>query len=322
MTESDPSPPTVWSRLARALVNVLRILLFVAIVAAIAAGAWLGYRELVRSLNVIADRADLNAQRIELMRRDVDGLITDTRNEESIRDIQNALATQEAQLADLRSRLDDDLVSQQAALQELQVQVTTLISQTGVITTDVAALQEGITALQSDVNTGRSDLDALGGDLDALNLSMESLEEQFREVSEDAGQLATMQQALTLFRVWELLARARIYLIDGNAGLAIADLEAATAIVDHFVETIDPEEDARLLGLQTRLALTRESLPTAPASAARDLETAWELLDSMIAERLDGAGSLGTTPTEAPAPTVTPTTTTTPAVTPTATQEP
>lgn len=322
MSTSGSSRDSFWQRLGRAFLNVLKLFLFVAIVVAIAAGAWFGYRELVRSLNVIADRADLNAQRIELMRRDVDDLMTDTSQEELISSLQVDMATQEAQIADLQTRLDDDLARQQEALQDLQLQVTALISRTEVLTGDVTTLGEGVVALQGDVNDNRSAIDELGGDLDALRLALTSLDEQFQQVSEDAGELATMREALTLFRVWELVARARLYLAEGNAGLAAADLDAARLVVDGVVAGLEVESESTLRDLRARLSLARDSLPDDPAAAERDLATAWEALDALLAARLAEAASLDSGTTITPTLTVTSTLTATPVSTGTPTSTP
>jgi hypothetical protein len=322
MSTSGPSQNSFWQRLGRAFLNTLKLLLFVAIVVAIAAGAWLGYRELVRSLNVIADRADLNAQRIEVMRRDVDDLMTDTSQEEMISSLQEVMATQEAQIADLQTRLDDDVARQEEALQDLQLQVTALISHTEVLTGNVATLREGVVALQGDVNENRSAIDELGGDLDTLRLALASLDEQFQQVSEDAGELATMREALTLFRVWELVARARLYLAEGNAGLAASDLDAATLVVDGLVGALEAGSESSLRDLQARLSLARDSLPDDPATAERDLATAWETLDALLADRLADATSLDPGTTITPTLTVTATVTATSSLTPAPTGTP
>ncbi|MDX1689338.1 MAG: hypothetical protein R3248_15250, partial [Candidatus Promineifilaceae bacterium] len=152
--------------------------------------------------------------------------------------------------------------------------------------------------------------------------------ESFTQVREDAGELAQMRRALTLFRAWELVARARLRLLQGNAGLAAGDLTAAQATVDALAAE---EGEAALAPLRQRLALALENLPADPVAAGRDLETAWEMLDEEIATLSGGpvAGpqllvtpALTATGTITATATLTATPVLTPTVTPAATATP
>lgn len=314
MTRSNRSQPGFFSRLGRAFANVVKVVLGLFLVVVIGAGAWLGVRELQRSIGVVAQRGDRNAQQIEAVRLTVAAQGAQSgRQEEEVDRLQGENATLQARLAGVQTTLEADRQRRRTVLATMQVRSARLLTHTQVLSGDVASLQEGLLSLQSDINTNGRTIDALGGDLDALRLDQETLSEEFVEVRREAGQLAEMRRALTLFRAWELVARARLRLLEGNAGLAEADVESALAVVNGLLAREGTTEEA-LSPVQQRLQLALGNLPGEPDTAARDLETAWEALDAQLVALL-GIEPLAPTPTPAPtgtatpapAPTVTPT---------------
>lgn len=323
MSTGDNSRPGFWRRLGRAFVGLLKFLFFAALVAAIAAGAWIGYRELQRALQEADDLAERNARELAVLRSDVDNLLADTSEEEAIAALEQEIQALQSRVDDLDAEVGEELAQRSAALATLQEELDGLNSQSATRQAELETLQRGVAGLQEDVNTNAAAVDGLGGDVDELTADVSTLSEMFAQVQEDAGELAEMQRAVTLFRVWELIARARLRLLQGNGGLAVADLTAAQSTLS----ALAAEEGATavaLAPLRQRLALALENLPGDPAAAARDLETAWELLDEEIAILTRGpvAGpQLLVTPalTETGTITATATITATPALTPTMT---
>ena len=106
--------------------------------------------------------------------------------------------------------------------------------------------------------------------------------------------MAGWRRAIALFRIWEMIGRARLRLVDDNAGLAAADVELALAAVDDLLardlavtataqDEVEPAPLAEDLStLRERLVLAGANLPDQPIAAGRDLETAWETLDAII----------------------------------------
>lgn len=314
---SEDSRPGFWRRLGRAFVVFLKVALLILVLVAIGLGAWYGYQALTRSMADTVDRTEANARRIELLRSDVDNLMADTANEEVVATLQAEVTALEAEVEANRTALADDLDDQQEMLVGLQLQVARLVTGTLTQGEEINRLQEGILALQEDINDNTAMVDELGGAIDQVEADMTALAADFAVVREEAGELAQMQRTLTLFRIWELLSRARLHLLEGNAGLAEADVATALASVNSLIaldgEAVSPE----LLALQQRLELAAENLPTDPETAGRDLQTAWEMLDQLLAtsvgiEALEMTPTLtGTLPLTNTTP-VTPTTTVTP----------
>lgn len=311
MSTGNNARPGFLRRLGRAFVGFLKFLFFAALVAAIAAGAWIGYRELQRALQAADDLAERNAREIAVLRSDVDNVMADTSEEEAITALEQEIGGLQSRLDELGTEIEDELGQQAEDLAALEGQLDRLNAQMATREAELATLQDGVTGLQEDVNSNTEALDGLGGDMDELSADVRSLSESFSQVRDDAGKLAEMQRALTLFRVWELVARARLRLLQGNGGLAAGDLSAAQAMLNGLAATED-ETATRLAPLRQRLALALDSLPADPAAAGRDLETAWEILDEEIAALTGG-------PAAGPQLLVTPALTTTGTITATAT---
>lgn len=281
MSNTNPRPG-FWSRLGRAFVNFLKFLLLVLFLVAIVFGGWYGYRQLIAPTTL---RADANSQRIELLRSDVDNLMADTADADAIATLEAEVATLEAEVEANQAALDADLRDQQEVLTGLQLEVARLVTNTVTYNEEIETLQSGLAALQTDLNANSALVDELGGEVDQIEAEMAALDTEFEAVREDAGELAQMQRSLTLFRIWELIARARLHLVEGNAGLAQVDATTALATVNGMMALEEDEEvdvDPALAALQQRLELALQNLPDDPNTAGRDLQTAWESLDQML----------------------------------------
>jgi hypothetical protein len=308
------------ARLGRALINLLKLLFFLGIVAAIVAGSWIAFREIRRSLDAASTSSAINERRIALLRSDVDNLMSDTADQEAIDRVAARVATLESRLDATAAQVHDELQRHEDQLDALRVQVGALITRTDTLTLALATSQRDMLALQGDLNETNRTVDDVGGALDRLAADLATLSDQFAEVRSDAIEIAAMQEALTLFRAWEMMARARLSLAEGNAGAALTDVNAAQALLAAAVETAtDPGE---LPLLADRLALVQTNLPANPLAATRDLETAWEILDRELARLTGGPAAAGVTPAPLATTVLTPTITSTPATSPTATLTP
>lgn len=321
MSTGDNTRPGFVRRLGRAFFGFLKFLFFAVLVAAIAAGAWIGYRELQRALQAADDLAERNAQEIAVLRSDVDNVTADTSEEEAIAALEQEIETLQSRVDELDTEIEDELVRQSEAVATLQEEMDGLDARAATRAAELETLQRGVAGIQEDVNANAEAVDGLGGDVDELAADVGALSETFAQVQEDAGELAQMQRSLSLFRVWELVARARLRLLQGNAGLAAGDLTAAQATL-RALASADGETATTLAPVRQRLALALENLPADPTAAARDLETAWEMLDEEIATLTRGPAAgpqlLVTPPlTETGVITATATVTVTPSLTPT-----
>lgn len=309
--ENQQFQPDASSRLGeflkRLLWAFLKLLLIFIILTAILASAWFIYREIDRSFDVVNNRIDFNRGQIEQAEQDI--LVLQEANdaaEDQIKILQTAVADHDAAIATLENELATTLDQQGEDLAQLEEDVAALIASTNTISGNLAFLSDGLVSLQQDTTTNVSDIDALGGQIDALRLNLDSLNAEIADVQLELGAYSAdefnkMRQTIDLFRLWELVSRARLHLVEGNAGMAADDVVAAQVAAELMIDAIPGEEDATLTGLEQirdRLLLAGTNLPGDPVAAARDLETAFELLDEALAV-LAGA--------PAPAPAATPT---------------
>ncbi|MCL4265852.1 MAG: hypothetical protein KJ069_21740 [Anaerolineae bacterium] len=269
----------------RFLKALLKVTLVIALIIGIGYGAYLIVQELQRSFLTVSNRVDYNLTQVQEIGHDL-GVLAAT-----VTAVQSA---QDARLITLEStvntRLTDDLAHQADMLAALELRLGRLITQTQTINEQITALNEGVVALQGDINESNGRLDELGGQLDSQTNSSRELATQVMDLQTavDALPLADieqMRQVVTLFRVWEMIGRARLHLLENNAGLAANDTARALATVEAIAANPQTHPDLlpQLALAQARLTLANANLPGNPELAARDLENGWRELDALLA---------------------------------------
>ncbi|MEA1977913.1 MAG: hypothetical protein U9N80_08425 [Chloroflexota bacterium] len=127
-----------------------------------------------------------------------------------------------------------------------------------------------------------SDLQHLAGRVDALETDLQktadAVEALEASMSGTDAPIQRLERQLQLVRVMELLTRARLWLIQGNFGLASEDIQAAIKAVENLAESAPEEEADTLRIIIERLNLALQALPYSPVTAADDLEIAWKLI--------------------------------------------
>lgn len=291
-----PAAPGFGRRLANFLGRLLKAALKVTAVLLIIAGigfiTLLVVQELRRSFNVVDDRVDYNFDQIMAVRGDLAALQTAVAEAEQAQTgrLADLEAYQAGALAESLIAHEQSLDQQEAVLTALEIQLNELLSTTQTLDAQIVGLNEGILALQSDVNTNTTQLDELGGELDTVRLQNEALAGQVTQLQTGIDDLPLsdieqMRQVVTLFRVWEMVTRARLRLLEGNAGLAGADTARAMAAMEAILT--DEASNQALLPryalVQARLNMAAANLPANPSLAASDLESAWAELDTILA---------------------------------------
>lgn len=191
---------------------------------------------------------------------------------------------------------------------------------------EIASLKKQLDEYKSQLTELNSQLDGLGNQMDetaarveALDKSVEAHTASLKKLEEMDAALGTrieqtndstllaLKNEVTLTRVLDLLARARLYLAQSNFGLARADVESARDLLAELQSSAADEAQGQAV---ERLELALDNLPEFPVIASGDLEIAWQIL--MTGEALP-------TSTPEPAPTSLPdaTLTPTPGATPT-----
>lgn len=285
---SHDTQPSVGRRIGRSVLWILSTALITFVLIILIGGllwaAFLGFEELNRSFSALTARNEANEQRIALLRSDVDKLLADSRQ---IGSLQRDVDDLEARLQRLQERTAADLNRQQEMLATVEENVAVLLGDTTTLAEDTIALGTALGALQGDINENGRRIDELGGEVDRLRTEVATADAELTDLqavvaARAEDEMDELQRTLALFRVWELISRARLRLLENNLGLAQADLEQARQAMNLLVAAA-PEEEAEVLQrVQTRLELASTNLPGNPAMAASDLEGAWDALDEVL----------------------------------------
>lgn len=296
--------PSLASRLWRALIRILAIVAFLAILVAIAAGGYFGFIELQRSFDAVNTRMEAADRTVALLRSDVNTLMGENPEQmEQVITMQATVAALERQVSRLQTDLADDVAQQEEILNTLNEAVSQMSAQEASLTADLTTLNSALNALQGDINENGTRIDALGGAVDAVQTAVTGVETNLATVSK--AETGTLPDALALFRVWELVTRARLRLLDDNIGLATNDVETAVRTLDYLLQNSTTLDAEKLEMVQARLALALVSLPTNTDSALSDLESAWDELDSLFETEILGIDATAVVADATPTPTAT-----------------
>ena len=304
--EEQDSPPGFWARLGRGVWRVVRFVLLLVILSALGVILVFGGQQIVgevnRSFENINRRFDIQSQQIEGVQSDVGGLLqTDAAAAEALRALGQDMTRQASRLEEqaevveaLRRALSADLTEQADWL-------ATLTARAVENAQTAAELGGAIAAAQGDVNENARRLDDLSRELaqsqTATTSELATLRAEYATPEEEVVAVMT---SLAYFRVWELIARARLRLVENNVGLAQADVALALSMAADL-SAIDTAAATGLPAVQQRLALAAANLPADPIAAARDLEAAWEQLDRLLGLLLIPASPATPTPATADA---------------------
>ncbi|MGD8583977.1 MAG: hypothetical protein PVJ75_01375 [Chloroflexota bacterium] len=289
--------------LKRLFLAFVKVALGLLILAVLAFGAWLLFIEINRSFDSVITRIERNTRRIEGTETEIDALQEQNyARGVQVAELEAVVATREAEITALKEELKASLDQQGERLTGVEEDAAALAGRADALGSETATLGAGLVALQEDLNNNVQQIDQLGGVVDGLSEALAALDNRSAELQSQVEQLATedlagWRRAVTLFRAWEMIGRARLRLLENDYGLATADIELAIAAVDDLlaVDTDQPAED--LVAVRERLLLATTSLPDQPLVAGRDLETAWEALDAIMAGAV-GNGELPTNNSE------------------------
>jgi chromosome segregation ATPase len=281
---SGESQSGFWSRLSKAtrwlFLTLLRLAIIVLIVVGLVATIWFMVDQINRvtrlnnRLNVMSSELDLLSSQEE-------------RRRTLVGELQSTIVAQEGRLATVESSLGTDLLLQGDLLVTLEAQVDGLLTSSQSISQSLTSLAAGLVALQRDVNDNGGRIDALGGEIDSWQADVAVMRLELAELAaagqEPDNELVRLRRSVALFYIWELIARARLRLIENNPGLAATDIEQASKALVDLAALVTESEVEALRPVQSRLALAGDSLPADPTAAARDLDAAWEEVGALLA---------------------------------------
>jgi chromosome segregation ATPase len=211
------------------------VVLGIVFAAAIYFGAPRAYRGLVEPAQVNTTRLDVLEDELGFAREDTSSLRDQTGDR--LAELEAALAEQAESLATAQTQLESSIV---ASMEQ----------------------SDAMEALTDQIGTIRGALGDVSKQLDAALEDVGQPEDQLR-------------QELLINRAMLHLVRARLGLLENNAGLAADEAGRARALL---VET-DPEGQVkRVQDAIARIDLALEAMQTTPLVAGDDLEIAWKLL--------------------------------------------
>ncbi|MCP4359270.1 MAG: hypothetical protein GY796_14755 [Chloroflexi bacterium] len=304
--------------LGRFLKALIKLLFVLVIIVGVGYISYLVVQELQRSFNVVSGRVDYNLEQVMGLGHDIGDLEQTVVAENAAQDVRLAeLETYlDTTLAEDLTRQDEMLTQQEAMLAAMTLQLNGLMTDTASMDGRITALNDGVVALQRDINDNNGRLDDLGGELDTISNNNNTLSTQVTGLQTSIDELPLqdieqMRTVVTLFRVWEMVTRARLRLLENNVGLATVDTTQALAALEAITtaENTNPDLLPNLALVQARMTLANANLPDNPAQAALDLESVWAELDVTLAELLGLELVETAVPStdQTPEPTVTPT---------------
>jgi hypothetical protein len=194
MSSGPMKPSTFWSRLGRAFVNILRIVLILAVIAGLAAAVYFGTPYLYQKFIL---PVQTNTSRLSTL---------EGKQAADMDQVAGQISALQGRLSDLESRQTGNA----QAMAELQGQVQA-------VETQLSANGQAI-----------SQLEVMQATVEALSAA--SAEHEVLLVGGDSA-LAALQLQITQTRAIELLSRARLYLSQSNFGLARQDVQAARDVL-------------------------------------------------------------------------------------------
>jgi TolA-binding protein len=249
---------------------LLRVTVFLVLLAAIVAGVMIGgpilYRDLVQP----------------------------------VRENSTRLAALEESLAADRSVMLERLDNLQMRLNQLEVARASSDGERAALQSDLDALRQDMSAFEQSL----ARLDAMDGQIASLSdwLSYSSTQVMgMRDSLQDpAGELGGLRREVARLKALNLLTRAQVHLAQNNFGLARDDSAMARAVLAELRASTPAAELAQVDAWIARLDLALANLPAYPVLAAGDLEQAYQMIASAVQSGAQAAALAGTeTPTPA-----------------------
>ena len=246
--------PSFWNRLGRAITVLLRLIFVVVIAVLIGVGVYYGapwvYWRLVIPVQDSATRVEMLQRNLENTRANWNTDLTE--QGQRISALESDLAAQRERIAALEAdmgRMDEVLTAQGETLGELQTTLDSAEEATGQLGDDVEVLYS---------------------ELDTLRV----------EVAEPNRVAAAFERQLILLQAWGEILKARMHLLEDNAGNARQALALARANLERVI-VLSPEPEA-LIVIRERLDAADTAIEERPFVVINELEIISRDLDTFI----------------------------------------
>ncbi|OJX37897.1 MAG: hypothetical protein BGO78_07570 [Chloroflexi bacterium 44-23] len=243
MNQDLQARPTFGKRLGRALIKIFRVVLVLAVFAAIIALIYYGTPYIYEKFIQPVEANSARIAEIESVQS------TDLKQlKEQLATFQSRVAileTNQTEYSRKLSEVDGKLDAIDSLLNDHEVALASLDK-----------LQESIKTLEKEFNTQTDNQEK-------SNLAFNELKSQ-----------------LALTRVAELLGRSRLYLLQSNFGSAKQDVQSAIALLSEMLADGNSDNTEFISQVLERVEMVDKNLPQFPVIASADLEIAWQALVS------------------------------------------
>jgi hypothetical protein len=248
---------------------VVRLLFVLALAVAIGAGIYFGIANGLPAL----DRAYV--QPVRDNRADILALEQGATQQAEI--LKSQQESDQARLTALEVG-NDTMLEDLASTVDQVASLSPLVDQQAAVESRMSTLEETLATLDQQIanliDLQATQLETIDLAIQANQTAVADLDQRVAEQAFPAGQILL---ELQLMKTLAHVNRSQLFIIQGNFGLAAADIQAAREQLIALAQ-LPGAEDLPLTSLATRLELAEAALPDNPVQAAADLEAAGSLL--------------------------------------------
>jgi hypothetical protein len=228
--------------------------------------------------------------------------------------LQSALATEkssrEQAASALRSdvnRLDDLTQKQVQTLGKLETNNSRFETDLSTLQVDAFQLQRRTQANEDEAKKSADSLKALQGDALRLSADLAAIRNQVLDlnavITMPISLSAAFERRLLLMQASEAILKARLHLLEKNAGFAAQSLEAAQLGLKRFASLSTDIKPELLAPLIKRAETASSLIESDPFTAVQELEIIWNNLEKLIAIPVSEVTPASSTPAATVAPT-------------------
>jgi chromosome segregation ATPase len=253
---AETQQPGRWNRLGRAITVLLRLIFVVVIAVLIGVGVYYGAPWVYWRLVIPVQD---NAARVEMLQRELENTRADW----------NADLTEQGQRI---SALESDLAAQKERIAALEGDM-------GRMEELLTAQEETLSELQTALDSAEETMGQLGDDVEVLYGELDTLQV---DVADPNRVVAVFERRLILLQAWGEILKARMHLLEDNAGNARQALALARANLERVI-ALSPEPEAEaLIAIRERLDAADTAIEERPFVVINELEIIWRDLDTFI----------------------------------------
>jgi chromosome segregation ATPase len=287
MSTPLPPEPQKKSCLERAIVFFIRLLFAFIVGVAIGVGIYFGARLLYSEYQSLTQDYESRIAALESNQAEADQTVSDRLSgyQTRLETLEIQGDTQKETLTELAGRLDSHdefrsyhatlVMGQQLTLQNMQDLIPEMQVEISTVQSDLETLQGDLTGIEDDIQAMADDTEEYFNGLEENQAAIDAMNEM---VLATEARMTALEHKMVMLQGMELLTRARLNLVQGNATLAQSDIEAARDLLTGLQAELPTNQAAYVGEVVTVLDETLSYLPGAPLTASDLLETAWQML--------------------------------------------